>query len=203
MFLLNELSYQDVQQQPFLLTVAYARGLQFWVEKLNLPESPDFHPLVRSVIELRERVKEHVMFTNWDVFWGLGRVNPGATSQWPQTSSSSFGKIEPPLGNQPDEQDTSFMEATTQTASPAMSDVKLTRCITPPDRTEEENQYILVTTASIRQLNLGCANNDLRESATAPPGRDAFQNLHMVAVLLGPTRRAISGQGATVKELEE
>ena len=36
-FLPDELSYQDVQQQPFLLTVAYARGLQYWVEKLNPP----------------------------------------------------------------------------------------------------------------------------------------------------------------------
>ena len=111
--------------------------------------------------------------------------------------------MEPPLGNQPGEQDTSFMEATTQTASPAMSNVKLTRCITPLDRMEEENWYVLVIAALIRQLNLGTANDDLRESATTPPGRDAFQNPHMAAVLSGPTRRAISGQGATVKELGE
>ena len=83
MLLLNELSYQDVQQQPFLVTVTYAQGLQYWVEKLHWPENPDFHPLARSVIELRERVKEHVMFTNWDVFLSLGRVNPEAMSQWP------------------------------------------------------------------------------------------------------------------------
>ena len=44
-FLLDELSYQDVWQQPFLLTVACAKGLQHWAEKLNLPESPDFCPL--------------------------------------------------------------------------------------------------------------------------------------------------------------
>ena len=52
-FLPDELSYQDVQQWPFLLTVAYAQGLQYWVEKLNLSENPDFCPLARSVIELR------------------------------------------------------------------------------------------------------------------------------------------------------
>ena len=80
-FLLDELSYQDVQQQPFLLTVTYAQGLQYWAEKLNPLESPDFCPLVRGVIELRERVKEHVVFTKWDVIQGLGRVNLGATSQ--------------------------------------------------------------------------------------------------------------------------
>ena len=95
------------------------------------------------------------------------------------------------------------MEASTQTASPAMFDVELTRCITPLDRTEEENKYTLVITSLIRQLNLGTANDDLGESATALPGRDAFQNPNMMAVLSGPTRRAIRSQGATVKELEE
>ena len=35
-FLPDELSYQDIWQQPTLLTVAYARGLQYWAEKLNL-----------------------------------------------------------------------------------------------------------------------------------------------------------------------
>ena len=37
-FLPDNLSYQDMWQQPFLLTVTYARGLQYWAEKLNLPE---------------------------------------------------------------------------------------------------------------------------------------------------------------------
>ena len=99
-FLPDELSYQDVQQQPFLLNVAYAQGLQYWTEKLNPPKNPDFHPLVRSVIELRERVKEHIVFTIWYVIWGLGRVNPGATCQWPQTNSTGFRGIEPLLGDQ-------------------------------------------------------------------------------------------------------
>ena len=116
MFLLDELSYQDVQQQPVLLTVANAQGLQYWAEKLNLPDSPDFCPLVRSVIELNERMKEHVMFTKWNIIQGFGRVNPGSTSQWPQTSSTSIGRMDPPLsprptpvGDQPVELDTSFM----------------------------------------------------------------------------------------------
>ena len=51
----------------FLLTVAYAQVLQYWVEELNLPENPNVCPLARSVIELRERLKEHVMFTKWDI----------------------------------------------------------------------------------------------------------------------------------------
>ena len=112
-FLPDKLLYQDIQHQPFLLTVTYARGLQYWVQKLNLPESPDFCPLAGSVIELRETVREHIVFTNWDLLQDLGRVNLGAMNQWPQPSSSS--RVKPPLGNEPSELDTSFTEATTQT----------------------------------------------------------------------------------------
>ena len=95
------------------------------------------------------------------------------------------------------------MEATAQTASPAMSRVELTRPIAPPDRMEEENWYVLVMTASIRQLNLEITSVDLGEMVTALPRRGAFQNPHMVDVLSGPARGVISGQGAIVKELEE
>ena len=95
------------------------------------------------------------------------------------------------------------MEATTQTTSPTMSGVELTRPITPPDRMEEENQYVLVVTTLIRQLNLETTSVDLRELVTALPGRGAFQNPHMLAVLSGLARRVISGQSAIVKELEE
>ena len=199
-FLLDELPYQDVQQQPFLLTVAYARGLQYWPEKLNLLESPDFCPLVGSVVELREVVREHIVFTNWDLLWDLGRVNLEAMNWWPQPSSSS--RIVLPLGNEPSKLDTGFTEATTQTASLAASCIEPLRHITLPDGMEEENQYLLVITALIRQLNLGSASDNLRESSTAPPGGDTFQNPRMAAVLPGSTR-AVSYQGATVKELEE
>ena len=124
------------------------RGLQYRAEKLNVPENPDFHPLVRSVIELRERVKEHVMFTKWDIIQRLRESQSWwllASGHKPAQLASE--RMDPPLpprptpvGNQPVEQNTSFMGATTQTASPAMSSVELTRPITPPGRMEEENQ---------------------------------------------------------------
>ena len=182
----------------FSLNCGYAQELQYWVERLNPPEDPNLCPLARSVIELRERVKEHVIFTKWDIIWGLGRVNPGATSQWLQTNPTGFRRVDPPC-----EQNSIFMDATPQTTSPTMSRVKLTGPISPPDRMEEENQYVLVTTASIRQLNLETTGVDLRETATASPRRGAFWNPHMADVLSGPARRMISGQGAIVKELQE
>ena len=86
-FLPNELSYQDVWQQPFLLTVAYTQGLQYWAERLNPPVDPDFCPLVRSVLELRERVKEHIVFSKQDIIRDLGRIDPGTMSLWPQLIS--------------------------------------------------------------------------------------------------------------------
>ena len=148
-------------------------------------------------------MEEHVVFNDWDIFLDLERVNPEATSQWHQTSLSGLSRMGSPLDNQPGKENIHFMEAATQTASPAMMDVELTRHITPPDRMEEENQYVLVITTSIRQLNLGTADNDLRESVTASPGRDAYQNPHMAVVFLVPMRRAISHQGMTVEELED
>ena len=82
-FLLDELSYQDIQQQPTLLTVAYARGLQYWAENLNLPRSLDLCPLAGSVVELRETVQGHVTFNHWDVVQGIGAIHLGSTSRWP------------------------------------------------------------------------------------------------------------------------
>ena len=93
-FLPEELSYQDMQQQPFLLTVAYAQGLQYWAERLNPPADPDFCPLLRSVLVLKERVKEHVIFPRQDVIQGLGRIDPGTMSQWPQPTPSDIGSMD-------------------------------------------------------------------------------------------------------------
>ena len=93
-FLPDELSYQDMWQQPFLLTVAYAWGLQYWAERLNLPVDLDFCPLGRSVLELRERVKEHVIFSKQDVIQGLGRIDPGTMSQWPQPTPTDIRSMD-------------------------------------------------------------------------------------------------------------
>ena len=51
-FLPERLAYQDVRQQPALLTIADAWCLQDWVEKHNLPRNPDFCPLAESIREL-------------------------------------------------------------------------------------------------------------------------------------------------------
>ena len=61
-FLPNDLCYQDMWQKLALLMIAYARSLQYRVEKQSPLRSWNLHPLVESVIELQEVVKEYVTF---------------------------------------------------------------------------------------------------------------------------------------------
>ena len=63
-FLPDDLSYQDMWQKLALLTIAYARSLQYWVEKQSLPRSWNLHPLAESGIELWEAVKEYIIFNH-------------------------------------------------------------------------------------------------------------------------------------------
>ena len=63
-FLPKYLSYQDVQQKPALLMIAYARSLQYWAEKQSPPRSWNLSPLAESVVELQEAVKEYVTFNH-------------------------------------------------------------------------------------------------------------------------------------------
>ena len=45
----------------------------------------------------------------------------------------------------------------------------MTRCTTQPSGTERENWHLLVITASVGQLNLGCSGNNHERSTTDPP----------------------------------
>ena len=49
---MDDPTYQDVWQQPLLMTMAYANALQYWVERANPPVHSDHHLLVMSIIEL-------------------------------------------------------------------------------------------------------------------------------------------------------
>ena len=153
-----------------------------------------------SVVELSEIVKEHAVFTNWDLLWDLGRVDPRAMNQWAQTSSSCGVML--PLGDEPSESDTGFTEATTPTISLTMTDAEPSRHTTPPVGMEGENWYLLVITALIGQLSLESASNGLEGSSAALHGGDTFQNPRMAAVLSTSTR-TVSYGSATMKDQEE
>ena len=195
--------------------MAYAEGLQYWAEKLNLPADPDFCPLARSVLELKERVKENDVFSKQDIIQGLGRINPG---QWSQpiicgtggmesnlagvqethgTTPSLFGSLpgsrnttfpspKPPRESWLTGQGASPIEAVTQTTSTTALVVELTSSIVPPDLTEEEKGYMLVVTASVRSLNLEMTGVILGDMVTNSAGGGAFENPCMAAILPGP-----------------
>ena len=52
----KKFAYQDVRQWLILLTIAYARCLQHWAEKHNLPKNPDFCPWAECVRQLWQTV---------------------------------------------------------------------------------------------------------------------------------------------------
>ena len=75
-FIPNDPFYQDIQQQPLLMTVAYAQALQYWAGQIRLPVHSDYHPLAMSIVELMWQVRGHITFYTWDIFWNLERVSP-------------------------------------------------------------------------------------------------------------------------------
>ena len=79
-FFSEKLMYQDVQQQLALLTIAYVRSLQYWVEKHNPPRNLDFCPMAESVRELQHPMREFVMISYQDVMQDL-EVESSETSQ--------------------------------------------------------------------------------------------------------------------------
>ena len=93
------------------------------------------------------------------------------------------------------------MEATTHTTSP-IAEEDMTRCTTPPSGTERQNQYLLVITASVGQLNLGPGGDNHERSTADPHDENTFQNPQMAATFSGSTR-AVSYGGTTVKELNK
>ena len=189
-FIPDKLSYQDLHQQLTLLMIAYARALQYCVEKFNLPRSADLCPLVGSIVELREAMQEHVTFIHWDVVQGLGAIHLGSTSQWHQTTLLN-SILRPPVEGQ------NFAEATTSTPL-STAEEDMTECDTLPSRIEGENQYLFVTTDSVGQLNLG----PHRDAPKGSRAENTFWKLRMVAMFPRSTR-VNSYKGAVMKELGE
>ena len=75
-FLPERVTYQDVRQQPALLTIAYAQCLQHWAEKHNLSRNPDFCSWAESVRELQQTVWEYVDISYQDIMWDLEVEKP-------------------------------------------------------------------------------------------------------------------------------
>ena len=75
-FLPERLQYHGVQRRPKLLTETYCQCLQYWVEKVYLPISPEVCPLAESVRELCRAMGEFVTITTRDILEGLKMDRP-------------------------------------------------------------------------------------------------------------------------------
>ena len=84
-FIPNDPSYQDVWQQPLLMTMAYAWALQYWAEQVRLPVHPDYHPLAMSILEVMGQVRRHITFYKLDIFWNLESRDLVTPQGWPIT----------------------------------------------------------------------------------------------------------------------
>ena len=87
----KRLEYQDVRQQPILLTVAYCRSLQHWVEKHDPPISAKACPLVKSMRELIQAINKVMHITARDVLEGLDLDQPRKAVQPP--FATIFGRV--------------------------------------------------------------------------------------------------------------
>ena len=190
-FLLEKLEYQDMQQQPALLTIAYARSLQYWAEKQNLLRNLDFCPLAESIRELQQTVQEFITISHQDVMQGLKVESPMATQ--PQPKMTIFSWV---LSTLAVNQET--VEAPSHSISP-LAEEEVLWCTFPLPEVRRSDRYMLVVTCSVGQLNLGTYG----DNAMGPlGGENVFQNPQMSAVFPQPSR-VINYGGATMKELNE
>ena len=61
---------RDIREVPREKDVAYARALQYWAKQNDPPTGGEPHLLAKSVLELREKVKWYLTFTDEEVFRG-------------------------------------------------------------------------------------------------------------------------------------
>ena len=169
--------------------MAYARSLQYWVEKQSPPRSQNLHPLVESVVELWETVKEYVTLNYLDIIRDLGVTDKESLSHEPQATIFSCMLSSPKEEQEP--------RRTTTHIAPLAAKRDMAEYTPSPTRTERENPYLILVMASVAWLNLGPGGNMTRRSTA---GENAFQNLQMAATFSIPPRAICYGD-TTMKEL--
>ena len=180
-----------MRQWPVLLTIAYARCLQHWVEKQNLLRNPDFHPWAECMRELQQTMQEFVNITYQDVMQGLAIEKPEASH--PQLGATIFSRVlSTPVG------EPKVMEAPPLPVSFPSGDEAIW-CTSPPLGLGQSNRYLLVVTSLVNQLGMGPSGNNIKESQS---GRNTLQNPWMVAVFSPPWGMTCY-EGTTLTELDE
>ena len=126
----SKFTCQDIRELQWEKTVAYAKALQFWVEKANPPTQGQPRLLAGSVMELREEMKCYVSFTDEDIFSGMAfPEEPPITQPLEATLKST----------QPTQADSLVKETTvkvteepTKKGNTQISFLDGRRCYTPP-----------------------------------------------------------------------
>ena len=98
-FISGRLEYQDVWQRLILLTEAYCRSLQHWMEKVYPSVNPDAHPLAESIKELCLAMSEFVTITKRDILEGLEMERP-TDSHWLPSTTLFSQVLGPPTEGQ-------------------------------------------------------------------------------------------------------
>ena len=135
-------------------------------------------------------VKEYVTLNYLDIMWDLVVTDKESPSHDPQATIFSHVLSSPIEEQEP-------RRTTTHIASLA-SERDMAKYIPSPTRTEGENPYLILVTASVAWHNLGPGGNTTEQSTA---GGNAFQNLQMVATFSIPPRTICYGD-ATIKELD-
>ena len=77
----SQFACQDIRELQQEKMVAYAKALQFWVEKANPPTRGQPHLFTGSVGELREEMKSYISFTDEDIFSGMALLEESHETQ--------------------------------------------------------------------------------------------------------------------------
>ena len=181
----ERLTYQDVRQQPALLTIAYAWCLQHLVEKHNPPKNPDFHPWAERVRSCNKQCENLWLLATRMLckIWRWKAWNQSLT-----TKTTIFSWV---LATPVDE--LKNVEIPSHSVSPLAEDEAIW-CTFPPPEFEQSNRYMLVVTSSVGWLNLGPEGDHARRSLS---GGNVFQNPQMSAVF-PPPQEVIHYRGATL-----
>ena len=71
----------DIRELQWEKMVAYAKALQFWAEKANLPTQGQPCLLMGSIVEVMEEMKCYISFTDEDVFSGMALLEESPVTQ--------------------------------------------------------------------------------------------------------------------------
>ena len=173
----------------WLLTIAYAKSLQYWVEKQSPLRSQNLHPFGRKCHRIMGGSERICHLTTETLYEVLGATHKESSRHEPHATIFSHVLLSP--------NEEQVRRATTYTASP-VAKRDMAKCIASPARTERENPCLLFITASVAWLNLGPGCNTAGRPTTEG---NTFQNPWMAATFSVPARVVCYGD-ATIKELD-